>query len=91
MSRDTNSSETAMRVLLIVQRAERLDAHFIIRDVVLTIREQLSLSRAHAYRLTRQAIDLLGIPYDCDVIRRRRTLECIGDTSSARGMQRKAA
>jgi len=91
MSRDTGSSEAAMRVLLIVQRAERHDPHFIIRDVVLRVREQLGLSRAQAHRLTRQAIDLLGIPYDHDAIRRQRTLECIGDASSAYWMQRRVA
>lgn len=91
MPRDLGASETAMRVLLIIQRAQRTDPHFIIRDAVDSVRDQLSLSRAQAYLLTRKAIDILGIPYDCDEIRIRRTRERVGDAVSAHHMQRRAA
>lgn len=89
--RDIHPSEAAMRVMLIVQRAQRRDPHFIIRDVVEAIREQLELSRAQAHRLTRQAIDLLGIAYDCDEIRMLRTKERRVDTRINTLSQRRAA
>lgn len=89
--RDIHPSEAAMRVMLIVQRAQRRDPHFIIRDVVEAIREQLELSRAQAHRLARQAIDLLGIAYDCDEIRILRTKERRVDTRINTLSQRRAA
>lgn len=91
MERDFNGGELAMRVLLLVQRAQRSDPHFIIRDAAANAMEQFGLSRATAYRLVRKAIDVLCIPYDHDEIRRQRTLQCVGDASSARMMQRRAA
>lgn len=91
MSRDITTPECAMRVLLLVQRAQQRDPHFLIRDAVTDAMDKFSLSRASAYRLVRQAIDVLCIPYDHDEIRRERTLQRIGDASSARQMQRRAA
>lgn len=91
MSHDMTASVCAMRVLLIVQAAQKRDPHFIIRDAVSTVMEQMNIGRATAYRRVREAIDILCIPYDHDEIRHRRTWQRVGDASSARMMQRRAA
>lgn len=91
MSRDMRAPETAMRVLLLVQRADSRDKHFVMRDVVDAVMDQLTLSRSAAYRLVRQAVDLLGIPYDFDQVRVHRISERRADTFTEYRSQRRAA
>lgn len=91
MLHDITATERAMRILLIVQAMQKRDPHFIIRDAVSAAMDEMSISRAAAYRFVRQAIDVLCIPYDYDEIRHKRTWQRVGDASSARMMQRKAA
>jgi hypothetical protein len=67
--RDFTVPETAMRVVIMVQRAQRGNPHFVMRDVMSDVCQALDLSRAHAYRLVRLAIDILGIDYDGDHVR----------------------
>jgi len=68
-TRDLTIPETAMRVMLMVQQAERTNPHFVMRDVVTKICETLDMSRCNAYRLVRFAVDMLGIAYDSDPVR----------------------
>lgn len=91
MLHDITATERAMRILLIVQAMQKRDPHFIIRDAVSAAMDEISTSRATAYRFVRQAIDILCIPYDHDEVRRKRTLQRVGDASSARMMQRRVA
>jgi predicted transcriptional regulator len=80
-----------MRILLLVQRADSRDKHFVMRDIVTDAMEQLQISYSTAYRLIRQAVDLLGIPYESDAIRAVRISERRADAITEHRCMRRAA
>jgi hypothetical protein len=87
MSGDFRAGERAMRTLLIVQRAQKRDAHFLMSEVVPLVRDELKINRASAFRLIRMAIDVLCISYEGDEIRNDRR----GDAISNSWTDRRAA
>lgn len=74
-------TELAMRVLVAVQDAYRRDKHFVMFDLAGNVCDELSISRATAYRHMRSAIDVLGISYDDDPVRDRARREKMGSGS----------
>src|SRR5690349_6539175 len=61
---DMRSREASMRCLLIVQAEMSKNPLALMGDMADRCMERLRLSRASAYRYVREAIDILGIPYD---------------------------
>lgn len=76
---EMTACELAMRVLLDVQATAKHHPHFLMGEVTERLCEEFNASRATIFRRVREAVDMLGIAYDSDPERAKRSRDRISN------------